>query len=106
MSHATCTQGNWVDSRLLVVKSQIANLILGPSFDHNLCFRCPNESYEPILNIYVSIDFQWYKEIFEPLSFDPYNRSLNIRESIGSPSGVHRESTGSPTPKMEPPLGV
>jgi hypothetical protein len=29
-------QGNWVDSRLLVVGSQIANLTLGLSFDHNL----------------------------------------------------------------------
>ncbi len=37
--HATCTQGNWVDSRLSMVESQIASLTLDLSFDHNLCFR-------------------------------------------------------------------
>jgi hypothetical protein len=26
--------------------------------------------------------FQWYKELFNPMDFDPYNRSLKIRESI------------------------
>jgi len=57
MLHGTCIQGNWGDSRLLVVWSQTANLTPCPSFDHNLCFRCPNGSYEPILDIYVSIAF-------------------------------------------------
>jgi hypothetical protein len=42
MSHIACTQGNRVDSRLLMVGSQIASLIPGLSFDHNLCFKCPN----------------------------------------------------------------
>jgi hypothetical protein len=51
MSHATCTQGNQVDSRLLVVRIQIANLTLDLSFGHNLCFRYPNESCKPILAI-------------------------------------------------------
>jgi len=95
MSHATCTQGNWVISRLLVVGSQSANLTFGPSFSHNLCFKCPNGWCEPILDIYVLIAFQWYKKLFKPLGFDPYNRSLNIWES-----------TGTPTPKVEAPLGV
>jgi len=95
MSHATYTQGNRVDSRLLVVRSQIANSILDPFFGQNLCFRCPNEWCEPILDIYVSIVFQWYNELFTPLSFDPCNHSLNIRKSIGIP-----------TPKMGVPLGV
>jgi len=58
MSHATYTQGNQVNSKLLVVGNQIANLIPGLSFGHNLCLRCPNGSCEPILNIYVSIAFQ------------------------------------------------
>jgi len=53
LSHATCTQGNWIDSRLFMVGSQIANLTPGPSFGHNLCFRCPNGSCEPILDTYV-----------------------------------------------------
>ncbi len=61
MLHATWTQVNRVYSWLLVVGSQIANLTPGPSFGHNLCFKCPNGSCELILNIYVSIAFQWYK---------------------------------------------
>jgi hypothetical protein len=85
MSCTTCTQGNRVDSQLLVVGSQIANLTPDLSFGHNLCFRCPNESCEPILDIYVSIAFQWYKCFFNSLSFDPCNHSLNIWESIGTP---------------------
>jgi len=84
MSHATCTQVNRVNSWLLVVRSQFVNLTLGLSFGHNLCFKCPNESCKHILDIYVSINFQWYKKLLNPLSFDPWNRSLNIWESIGS----------------------
>jgi hypothetical protein len=63
--------GCWeeVDSRLLVVGSQTASLTPGPSFAHNLCFRCPNEQCEPILDIYVSRAFQRYEERNKPLSF-------------------------------------
>ncbi len=61
MSHATCMQVNWVGFRLLMFGSQIANLTPILSFGHNLCFRCPNGWCKPILNIYVLIDFQWYK---------------------------------------------
>jgi len=92
MWHATCAQGNWVDSQLLVVGSQIVNLTSGLSFDHNLCFRYPNGWCKPILHIYASIAFKWYKELFKPLGFDPCNHSLNIRESIKIPTpnmGVH-----------------
>jgi hypothetical protein len=95
MWHATCTQGNRVDSWLLMVGSQIANLTHGPSFDHNLCFRCPNGSCEPILDIYVPRSFQWYKERFNPMSFDPRNCFLKIWKS-----------TETPTPKVGAPLGV
>jgi hypothetical protein len=62
MLHAIYTQGNWGNSRLLVVGNQIANLTLNPSFDHNLCFKCPNGSCEPTLDIYVPKYFQWYKD--------------------------------------------
>jgi hypothetical protein len=86
MSHTTWTQGNWVDSRLLVVRSQTANLTPDPSFSHNLWFRCPNGSCEPILDIYVSIAFQWYEELFETLGFCSCNHFLNIRESIETPT--------------------
>jgi len=57
MWHATYTQNNWGDSWLLVVGSQIVNLIPNLSFDNTLCFKCPNGSCEPILNIYVSRAF-------------------------------------------------
>jgi len=51
MLHATCMQGNRGDSWLLVVGSQITNLIPDPSFGHNLCLKCPNGSCEPIRHL-------------------------------------------------------
>jgi hypothetical protein len=51
MSHATYTQGNRGESWVLMVGSQFGNLTPSPSFDHNLCFKCPNGSCEPISNI-------------------------------------------------------
>jgi hypothetical protein len=84
--HATCTQGNQGDSQLLVVRSQTANLTPNPSFGHNICFKCPNGSCEPILDIYVSIAIQWYEELFDSLGFDLCNQSLNIRESTETPT--------------------
>jgi hypothetical protein len=95
MSHAACTQGNWVDSWLLVVRSQTANLTPGHSFGHNLCFRCPNEQCEPILDIYTSIDFHWYKELFKARSFDPCNHTLKIWESFRDSNSQHGSSLGS-----------
>ncbi len=53
--HATCTHGSRVDSQLFMVGSQTANLTPNLSFCHNLCYKCPNGSCEPILNIYTSI---------------------------------------------------
>jgi hypothetical protein len=67
----------------------------GPSFDHNLCFRYPNGSCKPILDIYIPRAFQLYKECLNPMSFDPCNRSLKIQES-----------TRTLTPKTGVPLGV
>jgi hypothetical protein len=60
--HFTCTHQDRVDSQLLVVGSQIANLTPGPSFNHNSCFRCPNGSCKAILDTYTSRPFQRYKE--------------------------------------------
>jgi hypothetical protein len=57
MSHIACTQGNQVDSRLLVVESQTFDLIPSLFFGHNLCFKCPNGQCKPIFNIYASIAF-------------------------------------------------
>ncbi len=95
MLHAACTPGNWVDSWLLVVGSQTANLTPDLSFDHNLCFRCPNAWYKPILDIYASITFQWYKKLFKAMSFDPCNYALKIRESLWDSNSQHGSSLGS-----------
>ncbi len=78
MLHATCKQGNWGNFWLLVVRSQIANLTLGPTFGHNLYFKCPNGLFEPILDMYAPRPFPWYKELFNPIGFDPCNHSLKI----------------------------
>jgi len=86
MSHSRIWCREEIDSRLLVVGSQIGSLTPAPSFGHNLCFRCLNEQCELILDIYVSRSFQWYKERHKPLSFDPSNHSLTFRESTETPS--------------------
>jgi len=92
MWHVVYSQVNRVDSQLFIVG---ASLTPDPSFGHNLCFGCPNEQCEPILDIYVPRAFQWYKELHKPLSFDPSNRSLKFRKS-----------TGIPFPKVRVALGV
>ncbi len=95
MLHITYTQVNRVNYWLLAIESQTINLTPDLSFGHNLCLRYPNGSCKAILDIYDSIIFQWYKKLFDPLGFDPYNCSLNIRES-----------TGTLTPKVGVPLEV
>jgi hypothetical protein len=57
MSHTRIGRREEVDSRLLVVGSQIASLTPGPSFAHNLGERCPNGQCEAIFDIYVSRPF-------------------------------------------------
>ncbi len=95
MSHVACTQGNRVDSWLLVVRNQIANMTSDLSFGHNLCFRCPNERCKPILNIFTSTTFQWYKKLFKVMGFDRYNRALKIWESFWDSNSQHGSSLGS-----------
>jgi hypothetical protein len=41
-----------------------------------------NGQCKPILDISFSIDFQWYKKLFELMSFYPCDRALKIQESI------------------------
>jgi hypothetical protein len=92
MQHATFTRVNWGDYRLLVVRSQIANLTPNPSFSHNLWFKYPNGSCKPILDINVPRSFQWYKELFNPMKFDLYDLPLKIWKSIKNPTpkvGAH-----------------
>ncbi len=58
MSHSRFRRREEVDSRLLVVGSQIANSTPGLSFAHNLGCRCPNGQCEASLDIYTSRPFQ------------------------------------------------
>ncbi len=67
-----------------MVGSQISNLTPGPSFGYNLCFKYSSGSCKLILDIYVPRSFQWYKELFNPMNFDPYNCPLKIWKSIGT----------------------
>jgi len=78
--------GKEVDSRLLMVESQIASLTPGPSFAHNLGDRCPNGQYETIFDIYASRPFQWHQEHLNARCFGPWCRTLNIRESRRTPN--------------------
>jgi len=94
--HSPWTHQNRVDSWLLVVGSQIASLAPGLSFDHNLCYRCPNGSCEAILDIYTSRPFQRYKEHFNARCFDPWNRALNFWESHMTPKSHFRECEWQP----------
>ncbi len=95
ISHATYTQRNQGNSQLLVVGSQINNLTHGVFFAHSLCFKCPNGSCEPILDIYIPWTFQWYKKLLNPMGFDLWNCSMKIQEFIETP-----------TPKVGAHLGV
>ncbi len=78
--HSTYTHKGRVDSRLFM-----DNLTPGLSFCHNLCCRCPNGSYKLILDIYTSIIFQWYKNLFNARCFDPCNCSLKFWEFQWTP---------------------
>jgi hypothetical protein len=91
VSNFTYTHQNRIDSRLLMVESQIANLTPGPSFDHNLCCKCPNGLCKAILDIYTSRPFQRYKERLNERCFDPCNCALNFWESRRTPKSHFRE---------------
>ncbi len=57
-----------------------------PFFWPYLCFRYSNRSCKPILGIDTLGDFQWYKKKNHLMSFDSWNTSLNIQDSIGIPT--------------------
>jgi hypothetical protein len=75
-----------VDSRLLVVGSQILSLTPDPSFAYNLSCRCPNDQCEAILDMYTSRPFQWHQEHPKARCFAPWCRTLKIRESRRTPN--------------------
>ncbi len=60
VSHCQFGGREKVDSRLFVVGSQIGSLTPGPSFAHNLGYKCPNGQGEAIFVIYASRPFQWH----------------------------------------------
>jgi hypothetical protein len=91
MSHSCCRRREEVDSRLLVVGSQTANLTPAPSFAHNLVYIRPNDSCKAILDIYTSRPFQWHKEQSNARIFDPWNWALNFRESWETPTSHFQE---------------
>jgi hypothetical protein len=66
MWHTTYTQGNQSNFWLWMVENQVDNLTPRPYFGHNLCFKCPNGSCEPILDIYIpffDMDMFWHTNI-------------------------------------------
>jgi hypothetical protein len=65
VSHSTCTHHDQVDSQLLVVGSQIANLTPGPSFSHNLCYSVQMAHARPFRT-----------STFQDLSYDIKNTSM------------------------------
>jgi hypothetical protein len=86
MSHSQFRGREEVDSRLLVVGSQIVSLTFGSSFAHNLGCRYPNGQCEAIFDIYVSRPFQWHQEHLNARCFGPCCRTLNVRESRRTPN--------------------
>ncbi len=96
VSHPICTHRDWVNSRLFVVESQIANLTPSPSFAHNLCCKCPNGSCKAILDIYTSRPFQWYKEHLKARCFSLCCWTLKLRESQRTPNSHFWECESHP----------
>jgi hypothetical protein len=94
--HSTYTHRGRVNSWLLVIGSQIANLTPGLSFCHNLCCIYSNGSYKLIFDIYTLIAFQWYKKRPNARCFDPCNRTLKFRESRRTPKSPFRECESHP----------
>ncbi len=72
-----------------MVGSQIASLTPGPSFAHNLGYRCPNDQCEAIFDIYASRTFQQHQEhpkfkVFWPLLSN--SKHLGVSEDSKSPT--------------------
>jgi hypothetical protein len=83
VSHSICAHRDRVDSWLFVVGSQTASLIPGPSFDYNLCCRCPNGSCEIIFDMCTSRPFQRYKVHLKERFFSLCCQALKLWESGG-----------------------
>ncbi len=79
-----------------MVGSQTANLTPGPSFAHNLGYRCPNDQCEVIFDIYALRPFQWHQEHPNARCFAPCCWALNIRESRRTPTPDFSKCWASP----------
>jgi hypothetical protein len=71
MLHSQSARRERVDSQLLVVGSQIANLTPDPSFAHNLGGRCPNDQCKAVFDICASRPFQRHQERLNARCFGP-----------------------------------
>ncbi len=89
--HSPCPHWNRVDSWLLMIGSQTASFTPSLSFDHNLCYRCPNGSCKAILDICTSRPSKRYKKRLNARCFDPCNRAMSFWESRRSPKSHFRE---------------
>ncbi len=86
MSHTRIRCREKVDSRLLVVGSQTAGLTPGPSFAHNLGYRCPNGQSKPFsISTFQDLSNDT-KYTPNARCFGPCYRALNIRESRRTPN--------------------
>jgi hypothetical protein len=85
VSHSLRRRREEVDSRLLMVGSQTGSLTPGPSFAHNLGWKCLIGPCEAILGIYTSRPFHWYKKRSNARRFDLSNRLLSFQESHRTP---------------------
>jgi hypothetical protein len=95
-SHIQFGRQEEVDSWLLVVGNQTANLTPDPSFAHNLGCRYSNDQCEVIFDIYASRPFQWHQEHPNDRCFGPCCQTLNIRESRRTPNPQLWECWASP----------
>ncbi len=96
MLHSWSARRKQVDSWLLVVGNQTANLTPGPSFAHNLGYTCPNDQCEALFDIYVSRPFQWHQERLNVRCFGPCCWALNIWESRRIPNSYFSKCWASP----------
>jgi hypothetical protein len=67
--------------RKFVIRNQILNLIIDPSFDHNSCISYLNEQCEGTLDIYTLKPFQWDLGGSIWCSFSFSTKALNIQDS-------------------------
>jgi hypothetical protein len=84
VSHSTCTHRGWVDSRLLMVRSQTASLSPAPSFDRNCAAYVQMTHARPFWT--STLQDLSNGIFFNARCFDPCNQALSFRESRKTPN--------------------